>query len=165
MNPHSRSKHMRMAAYERQFAPPKPKPREVAPEVDRKVCESKRRHCDEVTARAVGSVLLGEPGEEKRVLYTYRCTCCNGWHLTRRPNGFAITAATTVEAPPVGALPTIEQVVAMAVGARITSYFDCEHGDDPVQTCIHRHCLTLESQGRAVRHRVHARSIIWKIKE
>lgn len=49
-------------------------------------CRSKRRHPDELTARAVAMHAI-EQRKEVRRLYVYHCRECNGWHLTRSYNG------------------------------------------------------------------------------
>lgn len=54
----------------------------------RLTCANKRRHPDEVTARAHALHCL-QTYRNTEVLYPYRCTECGGWHLTRRKNGQA----------------------------------------------------------------------------
>lgn len=48
-------------------------------------CESKRRYPDEITAMAGAAYCLEERPGVKR-LWTYQCSRCHGWHLTRFPN-------------------------------------------------------------------------------
>jgi hypothetical protein len=59
-------------------------------------CASKRRHPDELTARAAASLHLErkEMGDE---LFVYRCPICDGWHLTGNQQGAA--AAVTAGDP------------------------------------------------------------------
>lgn len=45
-------------------------------------CQAKRRHADELTARAAAASHL-EAGSDRVKLYVYRCKHCDGWHLTK----------------------------------------------------------------------------------
>lgn len=58
-------------------------------------CIGKQRYCDEITARAAGSSLIGKGWATVPVLYVYRCQQCRGWHFTRSPQGDAITGEHT----------------------------------------------------------------------
>lgn len=60
----------------------------TAPPIKRTVatCKSKRRHPDELTARAAGMRAI-EDRRDTGKLYVYRCPHCHGWHLTRTFNG------------------------------------------------------------------------------
>lgn len=49
------------------------------------VCRKKRRHPDEITARAAAQCAIQVFGNVTE-LYIYRCKECRGWHLTRFPN-------------------------------------------------------------------------------
>jgi hypothetical protein len=49
-------------------------------------CASKRRHPDELSARAHAMFALEEYGNVRK-LYVYRCPTCRGWHLTKSDNG------------------------------------------------------------------------------
>jgi hypothetical protein len=59
-------------------------------------CKKKRRHPDEVTARAAASVVC----EEYNMLSVgiYKCRHCNGWHVTtkHRARRWRVTAGQTV---------------------------------------------------------------------
>lgn len=46
-----------------------------------RTCHSKRRYADEHAARAVGIECMAGGAQP---LYTYRCPCCKGWHLTKQ---------------------------------------------------------------------------------
>lgn len=45
-------------------------------------CQKKRRHPDELTARAAAMVAI-EINKNADTLYVYQCKHCHGWHLTR----------------------------------------------------------------------------------
>lgn len=49
-------------------------------------CQNKRRFIDEVSAKAIGMVQLEECFNGVR-LWVYRCTHCDGWHLTSKNKG------------------------------------------------------------------------------
>jgi hypothetical protein len=73
------------------------------PEQAFKMCESKLRYPDEITARAAGMASLEQLPDRADRLYTYNCPLCRGWHLTKRRNRaesvgcFAITATNPYE--------------------------------------------------------------------
>lgn len=58
---------------------------------EREACSKKRRYTDEPSARAMAACQAKFRNDGK--LYVYRCKVCNGWHLTKRPNGTPATAA------------------------------------------------------------------------
>lgn len=49
-------------------------------------CSAKNRYCEEVTARAGGTLALQEMRNRAK-LWCYRCKHCNGWHLTHTDQG------------------------------------------------------------------------------
>jgi hypothetical protein len=56
------------------------------------VCANKRRHPDELVARAAAMDSITRYANTA-VLYVYHCEHCNGWHLSkRRNNNGAVTA-------------------------------------------------------------------------
>lgn len=50
-------------------------------------CAGKRRHPDELTARAAAVRVLNHPKAATSILYVYPCPVCRGWHLTKRERG------------------------------------------------------------------------------
>ena len=48
-------------------------------------CARKRRHSDEITARAFALTAIdaGWNKNKPECLYVYKCPVCRGWHLTR----------------------------------------------------------------------------------
>lgn len=58
---------------------------------EKATCDRKRRYPDEVLARTFAAIMANSTEQGK--LYVYRCKVCNGWHLTKRPNGTPATAA------------------------------------------------------------------------
>jgi hypothetical protein len=59
-----------------------------APPLKKKVvtCQSKRRHPDEITARAAAMRAIQYRGQVNK-LWVYPCPECRGWHLTKKNNG------------------------------------------------------------------------------
>lgn len=53
---------------------------------DKRICEAKRRHPDELLARAAAMRAIEIHNETDR-LWVYQCPECRGWHLTKRNNG------------------------------------------------------------------------------
>lgn len=161
MNPRARERLRQEAARTRTPPPTVSRPGLLLRAKDADVCASKRRHSDEVSARAAGSLHLEENGKGQTELYAYRCQCCFGWHLTRFPQGAPITAADPVKDRRPDAM---QEVMDLIMTGPLTSYFDCPHGDTDKQQGIHQACMELERQGKILRHRQHARQIIWKAK-
>jgi hypothetical protein len=50
------------------------------------VCQKKRRHPDELTARAAAMDAI-QRNRNADKLFVYPCQHCRGWHLTRFPIG------------------------------------------------------------------------------
>lgn len=136
----------------------KPKTRASPPQVETKsarVCASKHRHPDEITARAAAAMHI-EQIANVDTLYVYRCPECNGWHLTKHPNGVPVRAG-----DPVAEESAHGQLLGLIMSGKVSSYFDCAHGERPDQIWIHSACLTLEAQGKIRRHKEHAHQIVW----
>jgi hypothetical protein len=62
-------------------------------------CHNKKRHADELTARAAAMCRLQQPNCTEPDLYVYRCPRCAGWHLTKAPQPYPGVTATDPVAP------------------------------------------------------------------
>lgn len=48
-----------------------------------RMCKRKQRYPEELTAVAAGMGYLEHAANKTRLLWTYRCKFCKGWHLTK----------------------------------------------------------------------------------
>lgn len=66
----------------------------TAPPLKPKVltCRKKRRHADELTARAAAMSHIERGLADVGELYVYQCPECAGWHLTKSRQRAAVTA-------------------------------------------------------------------------
>lgn len=118
------------------------------------VCSSKHRHADEATARSAAMTAI-ELYKKVDRLHVYKCPVCHGWHLTRKPNGMAVTASDPVFVP-----RPEDEVFRLIQTGPTTSVFGALAKTRNLKW-IHQACLMLEQEGRIERKSQHAGQIVW----
>lgn len=123
--------------------------------VERRTCESKRRHPDELTARAAAMDSIKKYQTTQR-LFVYQCGVCRGWHLTRRrnPNSLPVN-----EADPVAEAAPEDQVLAVVKQGPVETVQDSAIRD---HQWLHAVFLRLEALGRVIRKAEQGGKITWE---
>lgn len=119
------------------------------------LCADKRRHPDEVAARAHGMRSI-ENNKNAEMLFVYRCEHCAGWHLTKSPLGKspAITSENPVDIDPRAELLDILRE------GPITTDVDIQ---TPEMKWAYLMCKNLESDGLVKREWIGTGLIKWTL--